>query len=967
MDESKDPDNGDGFHEKNAENLQSLGQSAYPDPETIMAYSLRVANTELGEQHFLPHSQRRSFSGSPAESDLEKVGSDDLAAQVVEGLYTGSHLTQGDDHRSDSAFELSKGEETRGGRRVRGRGRGRGSGEPSKRSQKGVKRGHRKPLEPGSEFKTLHAQATMAFIDADYAVAAQLTLQAILLNPEMFAAHSLLSEIHIARGDHDKALTALFNGAHTNPRDPEPWFTISRLILARAGDNDNSAFRDALYCYNRIIAIDGQNIEALNQRAPLRRKLGYKQRAADDYENLLRLCPHDVGILRSLAGIYLEMDNPHRALEHYDKSILYFQSTKSLREIDFSWSDVNIYVELFAYQQRHEEAIFHLKSLSRWLLGRRDDTLWENFCLDDREWDLDDYPRRTDVHGFRPDSYPVASYGKGLPLELHMKLGIYRLKSPDRQVEEALRRFEWLDSEDSSTKAMLVDYPDLFRDVADALRDTGMYDEALRYYEPLQQMPGYMDISYYADMAVCYKAVGLGTEAKECNRIIADLEQQADRPEEGRVRPTASANVAQYPASLTMLVSHQSRQQTKHRDLNKEFHIKLKGEQNRSLYDRTQELLGQAREDNAEALGQWMATAQELLDDFRSHRGFFPSDRGLRVYGRPQEGGNHENDPAIAAGDYHGIPFSSWLDLMLEYAILAARSHNIAKAYEILKIADGANVFYCSPESMFLVHVCWFTCALMVSDQGTSCGVARWFMKEFQFITDGYRLYSALNRLCDGSNAWYNCGPSQKYILRQLKAMDHSLVGQGQHNKWFQESASYTTRDHEDNAIKAGEMDLALVMLYGYILYLGRSYSSALNYFFRAYALAPRNPTINLSLALAYVQHAVKRQSDNRHYLVTQGLTFLFRYHELRVKSQVTLEQQEAEYNVGRTYHMLGLTHLAIPYYERCIALTANLRRAGPGQWEDFTIEAAFALRNIWAADEQMTKAVDITRQHLVI
>lgn len=46
---------------------------------------------------------------------------------------------------------------------------------------------------------------------------------------------------------------------------------------------------------------------------------------------------------------------------------------------------------------------------------------------------------------------------------------------------------------------------------------------------------------------------------------------------------------------------------------------------------------------------------------------------------------------------------------MLEYAVLAARSQNVAKAYEILKIADDANVFYCSPDAMFLVHVCWFS------------------------------------------------------------------------------------------------------------------------------------------------------------------------------------------------------------------------------------------------------------------
>lgn len=277
----------------------------------------------------------------------------------------------------------------------------------------------------------------MAFIDADYELAEQLTLQAILLNPEMYAAHSLLSEIHTARGDYDKALAALFNGAHTSYRNPEPWFTIARLIIARADDDDHSALRDALYCYNRILVVDPGNIDALHHRAPLRRKLGYKRRAADDYEHLLRLDPHDVDVLRSLAAIYTEMDKPDRAIELYDQSILHYQSVDIQRTSTFSWSDVNIYVELFAYQQRYAEAIMKLKSLSRWLLGRRNDVLWETFSEDDREWDLDDYPRRVLVHGFESGTYPGESYGSGMPLELHVKLGIYRLKSQDRQVEEA--------------------------------------------------------------------------------------------------------------------------------------------------------------------------------------------------------------------------------------------------------------------------------------------------------------------------------------------------------------------------------------------------------------------------------------------------------------------------------------------------------------------------------------------------
>jgi hypothetical protein len=37
-----------------------------------------------------------------------------------------------------------------------------------------------------------------------------------------------------------------------------------------------------------------------------------------------------------------------------------------------------------------------------------------------------------------------------------------------------------------------------------------------------------------------------------------------------------------------------------------------------------------------------------------------------------------------------------------------------------------------------------------------------------------------------------------------------------------------------------------------------------------------------------------------------------------------TLHLQEADFNLGRAYHQLGLVHLAVPYYEK--ALSAGFR-----------------------------------------
>ena len=120
-------------------------------------------------------------------------------------------------------------------------------------------------------------------------------------------------------------------------------------------------------------------------------------------------------------------------------------------------------------------------------------------------------------------------------------------------------------------------------------------------------------------------------------------------------------------------------------------------------------------------------------------------------------------------------------------------------------------------------------CALRFDDDEIVCTAARWFTKEFQFTTDGYRLHAALNRLCQGSNSWYNSGPSQKFVLRQVKAMDYALVGDECRAQHFAEKASYTTRDAQGGPIVNEDMDIALLMLYGHMLYSGTSYSFALS------------------------------------------------------------------------------------------------------------------------------------------
>ncbi len=65
-------------------------------------------------------------------------------------------------------------------------------------------------------------------------------------------------------------------------------------------------------------------------------------------------------------------------------------------------------------------------------------------------------------------------------------------------------------------------------------------------------------------------------------------------------------------------------------------------------------------------------------------------------------------DSAPVPQDYHGIPFQTWLDIFLEYALFLAQDGNLAFSYDVIAGARDANVFYHSPDPLLLIYVCWF-------------------------------------------------------------------------------------------------------------------------------------------------------------------------------------------------------------------------------------------------------------------
>ena len=407
--------------------------------------------------------------------------------------------------------------------------------------------------------------------------------------------------------------------------------------------------------------------------------------------------------------------------------------------------------------------------------------------------------------------------------------------------------------------------------------------------------------------------------------------------------------------------------------------------------------------DNA-ATSEYISVARELVEEFstfdlfysnrkQEFRGYFRritsgeiwTDAALMALAveanRIQDGEEErelEEKPDDDVQDFYGVHFDRWLDVFGRYALLLGRNGEKERCFSVLDVALQSNVFYRNEEYHYQIELCRLACALAVDDSPQASDAVRWLLKTHPFGSELFRLFSAANRLCSVSEG-FSSSKTLKVLTRYIKTMDYVLLTPEQ-RIWFNFRGDDRTQWMQ-NAISTDyikhvkDHDPALFALCGHVLMCGGSYTGALNYFFRAFALTPEDPVINLSIGIAYVQHAMKRLSENRQFQIQQGLSFINRYYELRTKDKVALHCSEAEYNVGRIWHGLGLMTQALGAYERCIALSDRVKGEAMGSddggaaaaVEDFAAEAAFGMQAICVLSGDFERACKITESALVI
>jgi general transcription factor 3C polypeptide 3 (transcription factor C subunit 4) len=287
-------------------------------------------------------------------------------------------------------------------------------------------RGPRPAVEPTGDIKLRLGRANEAFQDNKIDEARVMVDEIIRINAETYEAWTLLSSIFQERKQVNDALMALIVAAHLRPKYVEAWFNCGEYALDSMGEHTDKILRDAQFCYANAVRHVPSSLEARRRKAyVLMLRENYNQ-AASEYKYILKACPHDLAVIRQLAVLYIDLGEAATGRDLYRETFEYFRMSPEEHELEITWNDVDSYAVLYSFLNQNETALRELKSLARWLLGRQEEGFWDEVTDNDCEWDMYD-SRKAGVPHYMPGKFPVSSYGYGLPIELRVNLGKFRM------------------------------------------------------------------------------------------------------------------------------------------------------------------------------------------------------------------------------------------------------------------------------------------------------------------------------------------------------------------------------------------------------------------------------------------------------------------------------------------------------------------------------------------------------------
>ncbi|KAJ1979144.1 transcription factor TFIIIC subunit tfc4 [Dimargaris verticillata] len=280
-----------------------------------------------------------------------------------------------------------------------------------------------------------------------------------------------------------------------------------------------------------------------------------------------------------------------------------------------------------------------------------------------------------------------------------------------------------------------------------------------------------------------------------------------------------------------------------------------------------------------------------------------------------------------------GMPFSSWLEVFIDYSLQLAYLGRIKDALQLLGNVMHANIFFYDHDASRQLHFISLALASRFGNFDLLYPLCRQWVSDVAFFEPILRLFSAM--LCDGprESMYYTYPVVTKLITRHLLLLsptstrpipvDHALslndtvlagrcadttIPSSVTNTSTRKSARVNKLrrylgamgfrsayfDSLMNRVDAPLMGLGsqlsercshlcirqMLVLKGYFHLANGSIINAFKAFQAAHDLYPNDLHLKLCMGLSLIQRAMQRRSPNRHLVILEGFKHLFTYFE---------------------------------------------------------------------------------------
>lgn len=366
----------------------------------------------------------------------------------------------------------------------------------------------------------------------------------------------------------------------------------------------------------------------------------------------------------------------------------------------------------------------------------------------------------------------------------------------------------------------------------------------------------------------------------------------------------------------------------------------------------------------------WIEMVSDLIEIFAMYRWFFSSEKSRKFNVRLRARSSKmsidqkitrmkylQNEIVLSQqlltlpvpDDFKGIAYDKWYDLFVKYALLIAEFEKDAEAaIAIQDIIRHVNVF----QNMdTLTQLIGLSVGVLSRDTQIIMNQTRNLLNDHQFSVDAFKLFLASIIPNHEMELTFGDAPSQKFMLRQVKAFDSLRLNESD----ISGKATITKTN-----VDLSKDHFLIKYVYAAYLFNNRSYYSTLIYIRGLYKEYPNNPHLLFLAALAHLHRSAQRKTLHSNFQILQGLTYLYEYTQLKDQSD-PYEYMECCYNIGRSFHLLNLDYLAIKFYEKVLEIEVD------DATYDLKMEAAHNLCFIYNSNRNFKQAEYIMDKFLTI